>query len=108
MDMEEPVCEQVIIGEGPCPEAAGAAPSAAHRRRSSLLTAYLLTHALKKPLGLMLFGVASAVRGFQNLTRRSAFCPTGFPAVDEYKLCGYVPGKLICKICWKTAGKENI
>ena len=52
MDMEEPVCEQVIIEE-PMPEAAEAAPSAA------------LLSALKKPLGTMLFSVASAAGDFR-------------------------------------------
>ena len=59
MDMEEPVCEQVIIEE-PMPEAAEAAP----RRRRSSPSAALLS-ALKKPLGTMLFSAASAAGDFR-------------------------------------------
>ena len=61
MDMEEPVCEQVIIEE-PMPEAAE--PPLAPRRRRSSPSAALLS-ALKKPLGTMLFSVASAVGDFR-------------------------------------------
>ena len=60
MDMEEPVCEQVIIEE-PMPEAAEAAPSAAPKKKFTKRSLVVL----KKPLGTMLFSVASAVGDFR-------------------------------------------
>ena len=59
MDMEEPVCEQVKN-----PARKLLRPPLAPRRRRSSPSAALLS-ALKKPLGTMLFSVASAVGDFR-------------------------------------------
>ena len=82
MDMEEPVCEQVIIEE-PMPEAAEAKRSLVVRPEEAI--------------GDDVVQCCLCGRGFQNLTAKHLL--SHGISVDEYKkLCGYVPEqKLICK-----------
>ena len=93
MDMEEPVCEQVIIEE-PMPEAAEAAPSAAPKKK---FTKRSLVVRPEEAIGDDVVQCCLCGRGFQNLTAKHLL--SHGISVDEYKkLCGYVPEqKLICK-----------
>ena len=103
MDMEEPVCEQVIIEE-PMPEAAEAAPSAAPKKK---FTKRSLVVRPEEAIGDDVVQCCLCGRGFQNLTAKHLL--SHGISVDEYKkLCGYVPEqKLICKnLLEKTAGKR--
>ena len=85
MDMEEPVCEQVIIEE-PMPEAAEAAPSAAPKKK---FTKRSLVVRPEEAIG---DDVVQCCLTAKHLLSHGI-------SVDEYKkLCGYVPEqKLICK-----------
>ena len=93
MDMEEPVCEQVIIEE-PMSEAAEAAPSAAPKKK---FTKRSLVVRPEEAIGDDVVQCCLVRPGFQNLTAKHLL--SHGISVDEYKkLCGYVPEqKLICK-----------
>ena len=66
MDMEEPVCEQVIIEE-PMPEAAEAAPSAAPKKK---FTKRSLVVRPEEAIGDDVVQCCLCGRGFQNLTAK--------------------------------------
>ena len=72
MDMEEPVCEQVIIEE-PMPEAAEAAPSAAPKKK---FTKRSLVVRPEEAIGDDVVQCCLCGRGFQNLTAKHLLCFT--------------------------------
>ena len=101
MDMEEPVCEQVIIEE-PMPEAAEAAPSAAPKKK---FTKRSLVVRPEEAIGDDVVQCCLCGRGFQNLTA-AAFCPTGFPWMNTRSCADtYRSRSLSAKICWRNCRK---
>ena len=103
MDMEEPVCEQVIIEE-PMPEAAEAAPSAAPKKK---FTKRSLVVRPEEAIGDDVVQCCLCGRGFQNLTAKHLL--SHGISVDEYKKLCFLrrvrSRSLSAKICWKNCRK---
>ena len=91
MDMEEPVCEQVIIEE-PMPEAAEAAPSAAPKKK---FTKRSLVVRPEEAIGDDVVQCCLCGRGFQNLTAKNTRS-----CADTYR-----SRSLSAKICWRNCRK---